>query len=202
MILSDTAIFEALDDGRLVISPEPAPRLQKAGGPPSPYATCSVDLTLAPTLLVPNQDLAVTVDFRHGSVPQTLAAISERHDLNEREYKLEAGKFILGQTSEVVTLPLAVDFRDEAKGKRGLAARVEGKSSCARFGLLIHFTAPTIHAGWSGPIALEMINLGPVPILLYPGMPVCQLILEETVGDPQERRSQFHDQGAPSGLRS
>ena len=48
---------------------------------------------------------------------------------------------------------------------------VEGKSSRARFGLLVHFTAPTIHAGWAGRITLEMMCLGRYPLRLYPGRP-------------------------------
>jgi dCTP deaminase len=58
------------------------------------------------------------------------------------------------------------------------SARVEGKSSLARCGILIHFTAPTIHAGFEGRITLEMINMGVHNLLLYPGMFVCQLIIE------------------------
>ena len=74
---------------------------------------------------------------------------------------------------------------DEGVRDRGwLAARVEGKSSLARFGLLAHFTAPTIHAGFEGHITLEMMNLGPSPIILTPGMAICQLILEQVHGVP------------------
>jgi dCTP deaminase len=65
-----------------------------------------------------------------------------------------------------------------------LAARIEGKSSLARLGLAVHVTAPTIHAGSKGQIQLEIINHGPLPIRLRPGMPVCQLIFEQTLGVP------------------
>lgn len=108
---------------------------------------------------------------------------------------------VLGQTVERVTLPLPVEFGLAAEGKPCLAARVEGKSSRARFGLLVHFTAPTIHAGWSGPITLEIMNLGPAPILLYPDLPICQLIVEEGAGSPSSNPSTFHGQVEPSGRR-
>jgi dCTP deaminase len=75
--------------------------------------------------------------------------------MDERGFELEPNKFILAQTLETITLRLPQELEDEASEKPVLAARVEGKSSRARFGLLIHFTAPTIHAGWSGPIALK-----------------------------------------------
>jgi dCTP deaminase len=80
-----------------------------------------------------------------------------------------------------------------------LAARIEGKSSVARCGLLVHFTAPTVHAGWDGPLALEMINLGNAGFTLKPGMPIAQLILEAVMGDPQANPSQFHGQSSPAG---
>jgi dCTP deaminase len=82
-----------------------------------------------------------------------------------------------------------------------LAARVEGKSSYARCGLLVHFTAPTIHAGYAGTITLELINFGPIPIALYPGAPICQLIIEQVHGIPFRNDSQFQNQSHPSGKR-
>ena len=72
-------------------------------------------------------------------------------------------------------------------------------SSRARIGLLIHFTAPTVHPGWSGPLTLEMINLGPARILLRPEMPIAQLIVEEVKGLPFENSSQFQNQSTPAG---
>ncbi len=80
-----------------------------------------------------------------------------------------------------------------------LAARVEGRSSFARCGLLVHFTAPTIHAGFNGRITLELINLGSIPILLYPEAYICQLIIEQVVGTPLKNDSQFQGQTKPSG---
>jgi dCTP deaminase len=80
-----------------------------------------------------------------------------------------------------------------------LAARVEGRSSYARCGLLVHFTAPTIHAGIDGTITLELINLGSLDIMLYPGMPICQLILEKLDAKPFANESQFQGQTRPGG---
>jgi dCTP deaminase len=65
--------------------------------------------------------------------------------------------------------------------------------------VLVHFTAPTVHPGWNGPLTLEMINLGPVPFLLRPGMPIAQLIVEEVKGLPFANPSQFHGQQTPEG---
>jgi dCTP deaminase len=65
--------------------------------------------------------------------------------------------------------------------------------------LLVHFTAPTIHAGFAGNITLELINLGAIPILLYPEAPICQLIIEEVQGVPFRNDSQFQGQSTAGG---
>jgi dCTP deaminase len=79
---------------------------------------------------------------------------------------------------------------------------VEGKSSLARCGILIHFTAPTIHAGFNGTITLEIINLGPVRFLLTPGLFICQLIIEEIQGAPANAPNQFRGQTGAAGVVS
>jgi dCTP deaminase len=166
LILSNSSIVQALNDGRLIIDPRP-------GDPgtvsPSRYDTTSVNLTLDSLLKLYN------------SIP-----------IPPGGHSLPSGKLVLGQTIEYVELPLL-------GAGACLAARVEGKSSLARYGLIVHFTAPTIHAGFSGQITLEMINLGAAPIRLVPGMPICQLVLEQVEGDPVPADSQFQGQRDPSG---
>jgi dCTP deaminase len=78
-------------------------------------------------------------------------------------YVLQSGQFVLGATVEVIGMP------DD------LVARVEGKSSLGRLGLLVHATAGFIDPGFYGHITLELYNLMPRPILLYPGMPIAQI---------------------------
>jgi dCTP deaminase len=95
--------------------------------------------------------------------------------------ELERGKLILGFTLEYVQMPPY------------LAGRVEGKSSHARRGLLIHLTAPTIQSGWHGRIQLELYNLGPATLLLRPKLPICQLIIEQ-VTEPEQYEGQFQQQ--------
>ena len=100
--------------------------------------------------------------------------------------------FLLALTKENVTLP---------KPSR-LAGRVEGRSSLARIGLGIHVTAPTIHAGWSGQIALEIVNHGCFKIRLRPGLVVCQLILEQVHGTPgTDTSGQFQQQNSVTGRK-
>ena len=106
-------------------------------------------------------------------------------------HTIHPGDFVLGITHESVVLP----------SESGIAARVEGRSTLARMGLAVHLTAPTIHAGWRGRIALEMVNLGPWPIKLRPyELRICQLIFErvgERGGDGPA--SQFQGQTSPGG---
>lgn len=201
MILSNSSIFEALDDGRLIIEPQPTPRQPKVGGESSPFGTTSVDLNLGKFLQVPKRSLAISIDLREeASIPSTLAALSEVIEIDAAQgYKLIPGKLVLGQTQERIALPLPDEQSPDPKAKTCLAARVEGKSSRARFGILVHFTAPTIHAGWDGPITLEIMNLGSAPFILFSGMPICQLIIEEVHGIPAAAPSQFQGQQTPAG---
>ena len=156
MILSNSELHRALDEKRLIIDPEPVPRVPTLGKH-CPYDTHSVDLTLGGELSIPQRDLPFTYDL---SQPQNLSKFlslySEKKLISEKTpFKLEHGQFVLGRTRERVYLPIP----DE--GECCLAARIEGKSSRARMGLLVHLTAPTVHAGFEGTLALEMINLGP-----------------------------------------
>ena len=81
----------------------------------------------------------------------------------DEPFILHPGEFVLGSTYEVITLP------DD------IAARVEGKSSLGRLGLLTHATAGFIDPGFSGHVTLELSNVATLPIKLYPGMKIGQL---------------------------
>jgi dCTP deaminase len=105
-----------------------------------------------------------------------LTKLTDQNTIPEDGYILNNGKLVLGWTVETIKLPL----------NARLAARVEGKSSLARFGLGIHITAPTIHAGFRGRIRLEIFNNNIVPIRLRAGMRICQLIFELTLGTPDK----------------
>jgi dCTP deaminase len=78
-------------------------------------------------------------------------------------FMLHPGEFVLGSTVERVTVP------DD------LVARIEGKSSLGRLGLLIHSTAGFIDAGFDGHVTLELANVASLPITLYPGMKIGQI---------------------------
>jgi deoxycytidine triphosphate deaminase len=86
-----------------------------------------------------------------GTLSEHIARNSDKHAISERTpFKLERDQFVLGITHERVHLPI------DKNAQLCLAARIEGKSSRARCGLLIHFTAPTVHPGFEGRLVLEL----------------------------------------------
>ena len=144
MILSNRELFNALDSKRLIIRPEPTPRTKTVGTDYCPYDTHAVDLRLAPQLSVPNRDIPFVYNLAlPGSLTQLISNTSTRVTTTvDAPFQLMPNRFILGKTMERVELPI------DTTGKTlCLAARIEGKSSRARCGLLVHFTArPSILA--------------------------------------------------------
>ncbi|MCC6794447.1 MAG: dCTP deaminase [Candidatus Hydrogenedentes bacterium] len=188
MVLSSAEIQKALEDGRLVINPVPG-----SAGTKSPYNTHSVDLTLGSEIVIP-QPMTASIDLSEsGSIATLISQNAQRRTATkDQPYKLERGKFILAQTKEVISLPIT----------SALGARIEGKSSVARCGVLVHFTAPTVHPGFHGRLTLEMINLGPNVFSLSPDLPIAQLIIEEVKGELTPNDSQFQNQMKPEGLKA
>lgn len=175
-----------MDEERLIVDPRPVPPPDEID---SPYDTISVDLRLHGDVFIPKKGLGIAFDKPASGWGETLGEMFRRKSIDPDGWPLPPNQFVLGQTIERIGLPVA--------GR--LAARVEGRSSLARVGLLIHFTAPTIHAGWNGRIALEIINLGPYNITLRPEMEVCQLIVETVEGESISADSQFQGQRDPTG---
>lgn len=189
MILSNTEILICIQKGLFTIEPldvnDPAEK---------PFNTSAIDLRLGDEVLVPKSNFPIQLDLRKPGIAQFLHQNSDRHKISEKTpYSLKKDNFVLISTYEKVKFPL---------NKNGICycARVEGKSSIARCGVLIHFTAPTIHSGFEGPITLEILNLGPNEFLLTPKMYICQLIIEEVKGYPITTPSQFKGQTSAAGV--
>lgn len=183
MILSNTEIKSALEEKRIIIDPFPL----------EPFDTTAVDLCLGKYVSIPKDGLSLTIVPGIGNLSKSLNCIYE-DVIIDKSYNLEPGLFVLAQTRESISLPIIPNSDGNV-----IAARIEGKSSLARCGLLVHFTAPTIHAGFTGKITLEMINLGKNPIQLTPGMRICQLIFEMVLNTPTPNPSQFQGQEHPAG---
>jgi len=114
----------------------------------------------------------------------------------DEPFVLHPGEFVLGSTLEVVTLP------DD------LAARLEGKSSLGRLGLLTHSTAGFVDPGFSGHITLELSNVANLPITLWPGMKIGQLCMFRLTSPAEHPYgsavygSRYQDQRGPTPSRS
>ncbi|MBS0661272.1 MAG: dCTP deaminase [Verrucomicrobia bacterium] len=192
MVLANTEILAAIERGEFNIE-------GLAGRDPgqSPFKSMSVDLHLDTEILVP-QTGAFNIDLStKAPIARVLAQNCDRHICSENNpWMLKNGQFILAQTKEVV------DFLFRKGQTQHYCARVEGKSSLARCGVIVHLTAPTIHQGFKGPIALEICNLGPFKVTLTPGMPICQLIVETVMGQPADAPNQFSGQRSPSGVKN
>jgi dCTP deaminase len=116
--------------------------------------------------------------------------------VGDEPFVLHPGEFVLGSTYEVVTLP------------NDIAARLEGKSSLGRLGLLTHSTAGFIDPGFSGHVTLELANVATLPILLYPGMKIGQVCFFRMTSESEHPYgssvygSRYHGQRGPTPSRS
>jgi dCTP deaminase len=155
MTLSDRDIRHALNHRQLGIEPFDVTQLQPA----------SYDVRLGQGFLVPANmayNERVSIDRAAGRFPRYF----ESKGLALGSHVLNPGQFCLGCTAEVVTIG------------NGFVARIEGKSTLGRLGLIVHCTAGYIDPGFSGQITLELFNCAPYPIELVPGCPVAQLRFE------------------------
>lgn len=181
MVLSDRTIREEIESGRIVIDPHRDDLVQPS----------SVDLRVDSKYRVFNNSRYPFID-----VKQPMEELTELVTTEEDEpFILHPGEFVLGQTLERVTLP------DD------LVARLEGKSSLGRLGLLIHSTAGFVDAGFSGNLTLELSNVANLPITIYHGMPIGQLSfmrmdrpVERPYGDT-DNRSKYQGQAEPTASR-
>ncbi len=101
--------------------------------------------------------------------PDTFKDIAKLIEIEDEgvPFIVQPGEFVLGVTLEHIKIA------DD------LVARVEGRSSLGRLGIIIHSTAGFVDAGFEGTITLEITNINRMPVALYPGMRVCQLAFEE-----------------------
>jgi dCTP deaminase len=189
MILSNVEIVRCLDESLFSIE-----GMVERDPTRAPYNTSAVDLGLGNEVVMLGEGMPAAIDLRSSSgIARFLQAHSRKVVItDDPPFTLTKGRFVLANTLERVEFPLSTSL--------SYSARVEGKSSLDRCGILIHFTAPTIHAGFGGHITLEMINLSDMNFLLYPGMYICQLIVEEVKGRPQQAPNQFTGQTSPVGV--
>jgi len=148
-VLSDGTIIRMVGEGRIRIDPWDPGLVQPA----------SVDLRLGDSFRVFHNHLAPAIDLRNPPDHLTEEVIVPEG----KSFVIHPGEFCLGRTLEWVELPDDV------------VARIEGKSSLGRLGLIVHATAGFCDPGWKGTLTLELNNLTRVPIILHPGLEIAQL---------------------------
>ena len=182
MLLSDRDIRSELDSGRIGLDPLDLDMVQPS----------SVDVRLDRFFrLFDNHK------YQHIDPAMDQPDLTRLVEVDSTEaFVLHPGEFVLGATFEVVSLPDDV------------AARLEGKSSLGRLGLLTHSTAGFIDPGFSGPVTLELSNVATLPITLWPGMKIGQLCFfrltspaEHPYGS-EKYGSRYQGQRGPTASRS
>ncbi len=165
MILSDKDIREAINSGKLKVEAPDEKHLENIG-PSSLDLRCGSHFKLYEHTKFPLLDPAD---------PETFKNCSRMIEIKSPNtpFIIQPGDFALGVTFEKITL------------SDDLVARVEGRSSLGRLGIIVHSTAGFVDPGFSGTITLEITNINRMPVALYPGMRVCQLALE-TLTSPAE----------------
>lgn len=159
MILSDRDILKKISSGDIVIT---SPDNKHEAN----INASSVDLRLGRVFKKYKLTRQAVLDPRD---PKTLIDATTLIELKDDKepFIVQPGDFVLGVTMEKIRLA------DD------LVARVEGRSSLGRLGIIIHSTAGFIDAGFEGTITLEITNINRMPVVLYPGMRVCQLAFEQ-----------------------
>ena len=184
MILSNRDIIKEIESGGLRFDPMI---------PLDQISTSSIDLRIANVFTVPGSTppgVFITIDSEEISSETVFARYAKEVVVPAGgKFELKPGAFVLGYTLERVWLP------------NYLAARIEGRSSMARFGVSIHQTAPTVHANFEGQLRLEISNVGPYTVLIEPGMRFCQLIVEKlsSPADPTDESRWQHQSSGDSG---
>jgi dCTP deaminase len=181
MVFSDRTIKEAVATGRIVIDPYDQTMVQPS----------SVDLRCDSTFLVFQNHRYALIDPKAPQEDLTHAVEATDDD----PFILHPGEFVLGSTMEMVGLADDV------------VARLEGKSSLGRIGLLIHSTAGFIDPGFQGQVTLELSNVANLPIAIYPGMKIGQISFyqlstpaEHPYGSPGTG-SKYQGQSGPTASR-
>jgi dCTP deaminase len=182
VLLSDRDILAEIDAHRIRVEPYDASMIQPS----------SIDIRL-------DRFFRVFENHKYPHIDPAIEQVDLTREVEpdgEEPFILHPGEFVLGSTYEVCTLPDDV------------AARVEGKSSLGRLGLLTHATAGFVDPGFSGHVTLELANVATLPIKLYPGMKIGQLCFFKLSSPAQhpygseKYGSRYQGQRGPTASRS
>ncbi len=181
MVLSDRTIKEEIANKRIVIDPLNVEDIQPA----------SIDVHLDSDLLVFRNSRKPYIDIK-----KDVGDLTDLEKIDEdNPFVLHPGEFVLASTLEHIEIP------------NDVVARLEGKSSLGRIGLLIHSTAGYVDPGWKGHLTLELSNVANLPITLYRGMKIGQISFlrltsaSDNVYGSEKLGSKYQGQTQPTASR-
>jgi dCTP deaminase len=180
VVLSDVDLKAALDAGEIQITP--APDLETQLG------ACSLDLRLGNEFRVFERARTAFIDPRGHIDWDSFTRVVTVDD--DQPFIMHPSELVLASTIENITLPAHI------------LGRLEGRSSLGRLGIIVHGTAPLFFPGFSGCAVMELGNIGPMPVALYPGMRICAFTFER-LSSPSSKpyRGKYSGQSGPVGSR-
>ena len=181
VVLSDRDIREEISKGNISIDSLSDDQI----------GSSSVDLRLGNEFRIFRHSEVTHIDPREGKFDHLMELVDKK---DEDAFIIHPGEFILATTREYVKVP------------DNMIARLDGRSSWGRLGIVVHSTAGSVHPGFEGKLTLEMANISKVPVKLWPGSRICQLTFERMSSpaeNPYNKRkgSKYYGQKDPSVSR-
>ena len=180
MVLSDVDLLAALNAGEISITPAPDMETQ--------LGACSLDLRLGNEFRVFERARTAFIDPRKPLNWDEFTSVINVPD--DEPFIMHPQELVLAATVEEISLPA------------DLLGRLEGRSSLGRLGIIVHGTAPMFFPGFTGRCVMELGNIGPMPVALYPGMRICSFTFER-ISSPTSRpyRGKYAGQQGPVGSK-
>jgi len=180
MVLSDVDLKAALEAGEIAISPPPDLATQ--------LGACSLDLRLGNEFRIFERTRNAFIDPRGEIDWDAFTRVVVVAD--DDPFIMHPQELVLAATIEEITLPAHI------------LGRLEGRSSLGRLGIIVHGTAPLFFPGFTGKAVMELGNIGPMPVALYPGMRICAFTFER-LSSPSSRpyQGKYSGQSGPLGSR-
>ena len=182
VILSDRDIIKYIKDGKIKVIPKP--NFKEQLGP------CSLDFHLGNSFRIFKPSQYPFVDMKR---PINFDDIMDEVVIKDSHpFILQPKDFVIATTREELTL--APD----------IMARLDGRSSLGRLGVVVHSTAARFDPGWKGRAVMELGNLGIMPVVLYAGMRICAMTFETLStpsGNPYSKKDRYYNQKSATASR-
>lgn len=180
MVLSDQDLLAELESGRIVVNPSPDLESQ--------LGACSLDLRLGNEFRIFERTRNAFIDPRGKIDWDSFTRVVTVAD--DQPFLMHPQELVLAATVEEIALPADI------------LGRLEGRSSLGRLGIIVHGTAPLFFPGFHGRAVMELGNIGPMPVALYPGMRICAFTFERlTSPSTRPYHGKYSGQAGPLGSK-